>query len=61
MSIEQRNAFFKGILAARKGKVLSDVPGSLGGNSIAMWLAGFNDEMDRVKELKEQQAPKNHA
>lgn len=55
MSIEQRNAFFKGILAARRGKVLSDVPSNLGSGSIGMWIAGFNDEKQRIESDQEQQ------
>jgi len=54
LSIEQRNAFFKGILAAKKGKALSDVPATLGSSSIGMWLAGFNDEKQRMKLVQQQ-------
>jgi len=54
LSIEQRNAFYKGILAARKGKVISDVPATLGSSSIGMWLAGFNDEKQRIELVQQQ-------
>jgi len=60
LSIEQRNAFYKGILAAKKGKALSDVPITLGSSSIGMWLSGFNDEKERMKLSRQQQDIKNN-
>jgi len=50
LRVEERNAFYKGILAARKGKTLSDIPTSLNYYAIGMWIAGYNDELKRIQQ-----------
>lgn len=56
VTVEQRNAYYKGVLAARKHKTLSDRPESLNMQCIAMWVAGFNTELDKLKEQEATQA-----
>ena len=56
MSIEQRNAYYKGTLAARKGKTLSDVPEALNSDCIGMWIAGFNVEKKKIEEQEAEMA-----
>lgn len=49
-TVESRNAYYKGTLAARKGRALSERPDSYDAICLAMWIAGFNDEMFKIRE-----------
>jgi len=50
LRVEERNAFYKGMLAARRGKALSDIPASLNYYAVGMWIAGYNDELQRIQQ-----------
>ena len=56
MTIEQRNAFYKGILAARKGLQLSEIPSSYNLECMTMWIAGHNQETEHLALAKKESA-----
>lgn len=56
MTIEQRNAFYKGILAARKGMHLAEAPSSYNLECMTMWIAGHNQESERLAQAKQESA-----
>lgn len=55
MSIARRNAYYRGILAARQGKKFSDLPPTLNRECVAMWIAGYNEEISKIIQEKQQQ------
>jgi len=54
--IEARNAYYKGMLAARKGKTLAESPESLNNQCLSMWIAGFNEERAKIEEKEAETA-----
>jgi len=54
MSIARRNAYYRDILAARQGKKFSDLPQAMNRECITMWIAGYNDEISKILQEKQQ-------